>query len=140
MNFLLSILGLAAVANPCLSCGACCAHFRVAFYWAEADRFAGGTVPPELTVPLDRHRLAMKGTAHAPARCAALEGAVGAGVRCAVYADRPSPCRELSPAWQDGEPSPQCDRARAAHGLPPLTPESWNDPEAPSPRPAPRVA
>ena len=23
--------------NPCVTCGACCAHFRVSFYWAEAD-------------------------------------------------------------------------------------------------------
>ncbi|MEG6657786.1 YkgJ family cysteine cluster protein, partial [Pseudomonas aeruginosa] len=21
--------------NPCLTCGACCAHFRVSFYWGE---------------------------------------------------------------------------------------------------------
>ncbi|WP_142908916.1 CxxCxxCC domain-containing protein, partial [Klebsiella pneumoniae] len=23
--------------NPCMTCGACCAFFRVSFYWAEAD-------------------------------------------------------------------------------------------------------
>ncbi|HBP8873638.1 TPA: YkgJ family cysteine cluster protein, partial [Escherichia coli] len=23
--------------NPCMRCGACCAFFRVSFYWAEAD-------------------------------------------------------------------------------------------------------
>jgi len=128
------------VANPCLSCGACCAHFRVAFYWAEADPFAGGPVPADLTVPLDRHRVAMKGTVHAPAHCAALEGQVGARVRCTIYEARPGPCRELRPSWLDGEPSLQCDRARAAHGLAPLTPESWDDPGTPRPRPAPRVA
>ncbi|MBB8903342.1 YkgJ family cysteine cluster protein, partial [Escherichia coli] len=22
--------------NPCITCGACCAFFRVSFYWAEA--------------------------------------------------------------------------------------------------------
>ncbi|OZZ73507.1 zinc/iron-chelating domain-containing protein, partial [Klebsiella pneumoniae] len=22
--------------NPCMTCGACCAYFRVSFYWAEA--------------------------------------------------------------------------------------------------------
>ncbi|EGR9493162.1 YkgJ family cysteine cluster protein, partial [Escherichia coli] len=22
--------------NPCMTCGACCAFFRVSFYWAEA--------------------------------------------------------------------------------------------------------
>jgi hypothetical protein len=30
--------------NPCVSCGACCAHFRVSFYWAEADDAPGGIV------------------------------------------------------------------------------------------------
>ena len=23
--------------HPCLTCGACCAHFRVSFHWSEAD-------------------------------------------------------------------------------------------------------
>ena len=23
--------------NPCMTCGACCAFFRVSFYWAEAN-------------------------------------------------------------------------------------------------------
>lgn len=30
--------------NPCVSCGACCAYFRVSFYWAESES-GGGTVP-----------------------------------------------------------------------------------------------
>jgi len=35
--------------NPCLSCGACCAAFRVSFYWREADGGeSGGAVPPAL--------------------------------------------------------------------------------------------
>ncbi|EER5964904.1 YkgJ family cysteine cluster protein, partial [Escherichia coli] len=34
--------------NPCMTCGACCAFFRVSFYWAEADD-AGGKVPVSLT-------------------------------------------------------------------------------------------
>lgn len=34
--------------NPCMTCGACCAFFRVSFYWAEADD-AGGTIPARLT-------------------------------------------------------------------------------------------
>lgn len=47
---------------PCLRCGACCAHFRVAFHWSEADFGLGGVVPVELTEKLDAHRLAMRGT------------------------------------------------------------------------------
>ena len=37
--------------NPCMTCGACCAYFRVSFYWAEASD-GGGTVPVHLTEPL----------------------------------------------------------------------------------------
>ena len=111
--------------HPCLSCGACCAAFRVAFHWSEADPATGGATPAELTTRLDPHRVAMLGTLVAPIRCTALRGGVGTDAHCAIYAARPSPCRELQPAWHDGTPSPQCDRARALHGLPALRPEDW---------------
>lgn len=121
--------------HPCLSCGACCAYFRVAFHWSEADRFLGGQTPPELTHPLDPHRVVMLGTQSRAPRCVALQGEIGMAAACGIYALRPSPCRDLVPAWEQGEPSPQCDRARAAHGLPPLSPETWIDPEGPTPWP-----
>ena len=131
------------MSHPCLSCGACCAYFRVSFYWAEADPFVSGgadPVPAALTEPLTPARLAMRGTsAHAP-RCVALEGMVGSAVRCGIYPQRPSPCRELNASWEFGEPSPGCDRARAAHGLPALTPEQWLDPDGPGQSPLPRSA
>ena len=111
--------------HPCLSCGACCAAFRVAFHWSEADPAAGGITPPQLAAPLDPHRVAMRGTFNAPIRCTALCGEVGRDAHCGIYAQRPSPCRELQPAWERGAPSPQCDRARIAHGLAPLTPTDW---------------
>ncbi|GHA87571.1 YkgJ family cysteine cluster protein [Cognatilysobacter bugurensis] len=111
--------------HPCLSCGACCAHYRVAFHWSETEPAPASYVPIELTTALDPHRLAMRGTLSAPVRCTALSGAVGRDAQCTVYARRPSPCRELQPAWEHGEPSPQCDRARVAYGLAPLTPEAW---------------
>ena len=41
-------------ANPCESCGACCAQFRVSFYWSESDAHPGGRVPASLTVPAVR--------------------------------------------------------------------------------------
>lgn len=47
--------------NPCMTCGACCAYFRVSFYWAEADD-AGGTVPSALTEPLTPFLRCMSGT------------------------------------------------------------------------------
>ncbi|GIX35021.1 MAG: zinc/iron-chelating domain-containing protein [Lysobacteraceae bacterium] len=128
------------MAHPCLACGACCAHFRVAFHWSEAEPFLGGAVPAELTEKLDPHRLAMRGTQARRPRCVALAGEVGHAACCTIYPRRPSPCRELAPAWEAGAPSPQCDRARAAHGLPPLTPDSWIDPHGPGRSPLPRSA
>lgn len=111
--------------HPCLSCGACCAAFRVAFHWSEADAGHGGVVPPEVVVRWDAHRVALRGTDRRAPHCSQLEGEVGVEVRCRIYDRRPSPCRDLHPAWEDGRPSEQCDRARARYGLAPLAPEHW---------------
>ena len=108
--------------NPCLACGACCAHFRVSFHWSETERFLGGRTPPELTTKVSPHRAAMRGTCGASPRCVALEGEIGRAVRCTIYEVRPSPCREFAASWVDGKRSVRCDEARAAHGLPPLEP------------------
>ncbi len=113
------------MSHPCLRCGACCAHFRVAFHWFEASPEEGGIVPSEFTVKLDPHRVAMHGTEQAKPRCLSLLGQIGGDASCGIYAVRPSPCRDLGPAWEHGEPSPQCDRARAAYGLPALGPGDW---------------
>jgi len=107
--------------NPCLSCGACCAYFRVSFYWGECQS-AGGLVPDNLTVAVTPHLVAMQGTEQKPARCTALLGEIGCGTRCTIYENRSSTCREFTAAWENGEPNPHCDAARAAHGLPPLVP------------------
>lgn len=108
------------MSHPCLQCGACCAIFRVAFHWSETDAFSGEGVPRELTVALDPHRVAMRGTDGCSPHCAALHGKVGESVSCAIYDRRPSPCRDLQPAGSDGVLSPQCDRARLAYGMSPL--------------------
>ncbi|MBK3747773.1 YkgJ family cysteine cluster protein [Stutzerimonas balearica] len=107
--------------NPCLTCGACCAHFRVSFFWGECAS-SGGTVPDDLTVQISPFHVAMRGTESKPVRCISLLGEVGCGVRCTVYEQRSSPCREFQAAWENGEPNERCDAARAAHGLPPLVP------------------
>lgn len=86
----------------------------------------GGSVPPELAERLDPHRLVMRGTQAYQPRCVALEGTVGVTTRCSIYVQRPSICHEVQPAWESGEPSPQCDKARMTHGLPPLTPDDWH--------------
>ena len=111
--------------HPCLRCGACCAYFRVAFHWSEADADLGGVVPPALTETLDPHRLVMRGTQASKPRCVALIGTVGDAAHCGIYEQRPSVCREVQPSWEFGVVSPQCDKARVAHGLPVLTPADW---------------
>ncbi|GAB2499895.1 YkgJ family cysteine cluster protein [Arenimonas alkanexedens] len=111
--------------HPCLSCGACCATFRVAFHWSDAQPGNPEGPPAELVLPLRRHEVLMRGTESSPTRCAALAGTVGDDGHCSIYAQRPPPCRALVPAWEDGQASPQCDKARLAHGLLPLTPAIW---------------
>ena len=114
------------MSHPCQSCGACCAAYRVSFHWSEAEPAAGGDgVPAAMAEVLDPFRLAMRGTWARQPHCVALDGEVGTQVRCRIYARRPSPCRELQASWEDGTQSPQCDRARAMHGLAPLAPADW---------------
>ena len=107
--------------NPCLSCGACCARFRVSFFWGGC-RSAGGTGPDDTVIAISPTYVAMLGTERKPARCQALEGKVGEKVHCTMYTDRSSTCREFHASWEYGESNPHCDVARAAHGLPPLEP------------------
>lgn len=111
--------------HPCQACGACCAAFRVPIYWSEAEQ---GGIDATLTEKIDPLRLAMRVDNATHLRCIALEGEIGVATACRIYAQRPSPCRDLGAAWENGQPSPQCDRARARHGLPPLTPEDWAPP------------
>ena len=112
-------------ASPCLNCGACCSHFRVSFFWGECSS-AGGTVPDELVAQITPSRVAMIGTDRKPTRCTSLAGEVGSAVACTIYDQRSSTCREFEASWENGEHNPDCDKARAAHGLPPLDPH-WND-------------
>jgi uncharacterized protein len=116
-----TISDASAPTHPCLRCGACCVAYRVAFHWLEASEPDG--VPEALSQPLDAHRLEMRKLPDG--RCAALSGKIGQAAACTIYARRPSVCRELAPSWEDGRSSPQCDRARARFGLPPLSPKDW---------------
>ncbi|MEN4805001.1 YkgJ family cysteine cluster protein [Pantoea agglomerans] len=110
---------MSEITNPCVSCGACCAHFRVSFYWAEADD-AGGPVPTALTEPLSLLMRNMRGTNDRAPRCVALEGDIGGCVSCGIYEQRPTPCREFSMSGEAGIHNEACDRARARYGLPAL--------------------
>ena len=116
--------------NPCLNCGACCGYFRVSFFWGECVS-AGGLVPDEAVVQISPSRVAMIGTDSKPCRCTALSGEVGQQVACTLYAQRSSTCREFEASWEHGEPNPSCDAARAAYGLPALTPPGANEPHWP---------
>lgn len=97
--------------NACIECGACCTTYRVSFYWYETE--ANG-LPPEMTRQLTPFRSCMAGTEANPVRCVALQGTVGQSVSCSVYAQRPTPCREVE-AGDD-----QCAKARLRHGMLPL--------------------
>ena len=102
-----------AALHPCLTCGACCASFRVDFSVFELDENGGG-VPSGLAVEVNDSTCRMRGTDHASPRCAALTGKIGERASCGIYEWRPNPCRELEPG------SASCERARARHGLSPL--------------------
>lgn len=111
--------------HPCLTCGACCAYFRVSFHWSEADPALGGRVPLVLTEPLRTHERAMRGTNQAQPRCIALDADIGSYSRCTIHSQRPSVCAQLPASYEFGQPSAQCDKARIAYGLPALTTADW---------------
>ncbi len=96
-------------ANPCMSCGACCAHFRIMLHSDEVEPV--GRVPRALVNPVGA-AFCMKGTDVFPPRCIALEGELGQVVRCTIYADRPQVCREFNEYELDGMPNPSCFKLR----------------------------
>ncbi|OKY75322.1 MAG: zinc/iron-chelating domain-containing protein [Desulfobulbaceae bacterium DB1] len=122
--------------NPCLDCGACCAFFRISFYWGESDSGNTEGVPTELTEKLNDFRMVMKGSNGAFPRCVALMGIVGKKVSCFIYAKRSSVCRDFQPSWLGGVHNEGCDRARRHWGMLPLTPEIWTTPGDNFPRKA----
>lgn len=108
------------MSNECMSCGACCAAFKVTFHRSERDDEHWGKVPYGLADDETDSLCRMRGTDYARPRCVALIGKVGESVRCGIYEERPSPCREFAPMSAVGVFIPACNRARSAHGLPPL--------------------
>jgi len=93
-------------------------------HWMETDA-SGGLVPHALTETFGLHQVAMRGTWDAQPRCIALEAEIGTSSRCTIHAVRPQACRDVQASWESGEASPQCDRARLAHGLPALAAADW---------------
>ncbi len=99
------------MSQECVKCGACCASFRVSFYWGETSAHDQGTVPIEFTTAISPHHVCMKGTEQKPVHCIALEGEVGKQVSCGIYEQRSSTCREFEAGSED------CIKARKIHGL-----------------------
>ena len=104
----------------CLSCGACCAAFRVDFHREDLATSDYQGVPVALTVPLTATLYRLRGTDEAPPRCVALAGEVGQQVHCTIYEQRPGPCRDFAPYAPLGIGDDACDRARRRYGMPPL--------------------
>ena len=111
------------VADPrteydCRTCGACCVNLPE----NRAEGFVSWVEVAPDDVILTRVDLVKKlvvrdadGVPHLrladDGRCLALRGALGRDVTCAIYRERPSPCRRV----QAGDPL--CRRYRQAHGL-----------------------
>lgn len=123
--------------HPCLKCGACCAFYRVSFHWSETLQ-ESFNVPIEKAAAITPHIMSMNGTNISQPKCESLLGDVGKSVRCVIYENRPSPCRNFSASYENGERNVRCDQARLSKGLHPLSLRDWpgtNRPDRPR-RPA----
>jgi uncharacterized protein len=107
------------VTFDCQACGACCcnpAENRAEGYRDYVLVEPGARLSHRLRI-LDRYTVVNpSGERHmklvgAEERCAALEGALGKRVRCAIYRDRPAGCRRIEPG------SARCLIARADQGI-----------------------
>lgn len=104
--------------NPCKTCGVCCTHFRITFFYGECDS-NGGKVPTDLVIPINNNYVAMKGSEYG-GRCTALTGEIGKNIGCSIYENRPSSCRKFH-VWDEfGTPNPKCQELREKAGLPQL--------------------
>jgi Fe-S-cluster containining protein len=105
----------------CQACGACCCNTQRnrdlgTLEYVEVTATDGlftqsSDVLERLTVRNAEGRLHLRMIGD-DQRCASLDGDVGEGVSCEIYALRPSGCREVE-AGDD-----ECIRARKMHGLP----------------------
>lgn len=102
--------------HPCLSCGACCAFFRVSFHWSETLAESHG-VPSVMTNEMSLNRNVMKGTDQANPRCIAFTGEVGSVVGCSIYLKRPGCCRDFKASFENATRNAACDEARLAKGM-----------------------
>ncbi|HNZ04636.1 MAG TPA: YkgJ family cysteine cluster protein [Myxococcota bacterium] len=117
--------------NPCIGCGACCACYRVSFYWGEIDEVLPGSFPSRLVEKLNDFRAVIKGTNQPKPRCVALAGKIGEDAFCSIHSVRSSACREFDASFSNGVRNERCDQARARFGLRPLEPSDWRPNDVP---------
>ncbi len=110
--------------HPCLTCGACCATYRVSFHYLEMRPDSHG-VPEGMSVQISPYQNAMMGTNQENPRCIALRGVVGELASCGIYQNRPNCCRIFEASFENGAPHTSCDEARAGKGLRALSPDDW---------------
>lgn len=110
--------------HPCLSCGACCAFFRVSFHWTETNRESFG-VPLAMTSQISTYVNAMNGTDQLKPSCVGLVGVVGTSTTCSIYEHRPGACRDFKASFEDGTANRHCEDARASKGLRLLDATDW---------------
>ena len=79
-------------------------------------------MPDDTVEVVTPNLVAMVGTNQSNPRCEKLAGDIGDDVRCTMYEQRSSSCRDFDASWENGVHNPRCDDARAKHGLPPLAP------------------
>lgn len=107
----------------CRTCGACCINLpsnrAEAFPWwvevADGDRILERADLTRKYVVRDADGVPHLRLAN-DHRCLALRGALGRETSCAIYGDRPSPCRSVQPG------DALCKRYRHEHGLDRVTP------------------
>lgn len=97
-------------ANPCLTCGACCA------YAADWPRFSLESDAALARIPEGLVNSALSGMRFIGDRCAALTGEIGKATACAIYDIRPDVCRDCLPG------DDACTVARQKYGMEPLPP------------------
>lgn len=113
----LKMLSSRLTQDACQSCGACCAFYRVSFYWAEAEN-----LPENMVESLSPMYSCMAGTNQKQPRCLALQGEIGKQVSCQVYEQRSATCKEVEAG------DAQCLKARRGLGLIPLIEIEITDP------------
>ena len=90
-----------------MTCGACCAFFRVSFYWAEATMLAV-PIPARLTEQISPFHRCMSGTNQKNPRCIALAGTPGQNACCTIYENTIVHMQRFDHVCENGEVNEAC--------------------------------